>query len=145
MGTSRSAEPRQRKLGFGTWVLVLLSAVGGLSQTSSSLGFPQQPRAQAKNDYALIYGTVLGPDDRRVPGVPIRIRPASEKKAKWELISDNSGEFAQRVPVGAGDYVIEAEVRVPKGQQKPEIKVHIDDNERKDVSLHLTQPQLSKR
>jgi hypothetical protein len=26
---------------------------------------------------------------------------------------------------------------MPKGQPKPEITVHIDDNERKDVSLHL--------
>jgi len=132
-------------LGSGVWVFVLLSALGGLSQTSSTLGFAQHARAQANKDYALIYGTVLGPDDRRVPGVPIKIRAASEKKAKWELISDNSGEFAQRVPVGARDYVIEAEVKVPRGQQKPEIKVHIDDNERKDVSLHLTQSQLSKR
>lgn len=132
-------------MGSGTWVFVLLSVLAGLSQTSSALGLPQQSRAQAKNDYALIYGTVFGPDDRRVPGVAIKIRPASDKRAKWELVSDNSGEFAQRVPVGARDYVIQADITVPKGQQKPEMTVHIDDNERRDVSLHLTQQQISKR
>ena len=54
----------------------------------------------AKKDYALIYGTVWGPDDHPVAGIPIKIRPASAKKAKWELMSDRNGEFAQRVPVG---------------------------------------------
>ena len=53
------------------------------------------------------------------------------------------GEFAQRVPVGAQDYVIQADIKLPKGQTKPEITVHIDDNERKDVSLRLTNDQLS--
>ena len=75
-------------------------------------------------------------------GIPLKIRRASDKKAKWELISDSSGEFAQRVPVGTQDYVIQADVKVPKGQPKPEVTVHIDDNERKDVGLHLTQQQL---
>ena len=104
------------------------------------------PRAQsstsaqqaAKKDYALIYGTVWGPDDHPVAGVPISIRRASDKKAKWELVSDRSGEFAQRVPVGAQDYVVQANIKTPKGQPKPEVTVHIDDNERKDVSLHLS-------
>jgi hypothetical protein len=77
--------------------------------------------------------------------VPVKIRRSSEKKLKWELVSDTSGEFAQRVPAGVGDYVIQAEVKVPKGQQKPEVTVHIDNDERKDISLHLTEQQLPKR
>lgn len=101
------------------------------------------PADSVKKDYALIYGTVWGPDDRPVGGIPIKIRRASDKKAKWDLISDKNGEFAQRVPVGAQDYVIQAEVKTPKGQAKPEITVHIDDNERKDVSIHLTKETLS--
>jgi hypothetical protein len=52
-------------------------------------------------------------------------------------VSDRNGEFAQRVPAGGQDYVIQANIKMPKGQPKPEITVHIDDNERKDVSLHL--------
>jgi hypothetical protein len=105
-------------------------------QPASPVG---QSASQApKNDYALIYGTVWGPDERPKAGVPITIRPASGKKANWELISDSRGEFAQRVPVGGQDYIIQANIKMPKGQPKPEITVHIDDNERKDVSLHLS-------
>ena len=90
-------------------------------------------------DYALIIGTVWGPDDRPVAGVPIKIQSVTGKKAKWELVSDRQGEFAQRVPVGRQDYTIQAEVKTPKGEPKPEVTVQIEDNERKDVSLHLKQ------
>lgn len=82
-------------------------------------------------------GTVWGPNDQPVAGVPIKIQSVTGKKAKWELVSDRQGEFAQRVPVGRQDYSIQAEVKAPKGEPKPEITVQIEDNERKDVSLHL--------
>ena len=91
----------------------------------------------------MIYGTVWGPDNHPVGGIPVTIRRASDKKPKWELVSDRNGEFAQRVPPGGQDYVIQAKVKTPKGQPKPETTVHIDDNERQDVSLHLTQELLS--
>lgn len=101
----------------------------------------QSPAAPQKNvaspDYALIYGTVWGPDNTPATGVPITIRRAQDKKPKWELMSDRRGEFAQRVPPGKQDYIIQANIKVPKGQPKPEITVQIDDNERKDVGLHL--------
>jgi hypothetical protein len=93
---------------------------------------------KAKHDYALIYGTVWDKGDRPVYGVPIKIRRADQKKAKWELMSDHQGEFAQRVPVGKADYIVWADIKVPKGQQKPETKVHIEYDERRDISLHLT-------
>ncbi len=92
----------------------------------------------AKKDYALIYGTVWGPDARAVAGVPITIRRASDKKPKWETVSDRRGEFAQRVPVGAQDYIVQANIKTLRGQLKPEVTVHIDDNERKDISIHLS-------
>ena len=98
----------------------------------------QNDEKKAKYDYALIYGTVWDQNDQPVYGVPIKIRRADQKKAKWELTSDHQGEFAQRVPVGKADYVIWADIKVPKGQQKPETKAHIEDNERIDISLHLT-------
>lgn len=104
---------------------------------------PQTP--SAKQDYALIFGTVWGPDARPVAGVPIRIRRASEKKFRWELTSDRRGEFAQRVPVGAQDYVIQADTKTPKGTPKAETTVHIDGNERQDVGLRLTEQQLPSR
>ena len=96
----------------------------------------------SKNDYALIYGTVWGPDNHSVAGVPIKIRRAIDKKPKWELTSDRNGEFAQRVPAGGQDYIIEADIKMPKGQPKPQVKTHIEDNERQDVSIHLTKEEL---
>lgn len=98
----------------------------------------QNDHEKPKHDYALIYGTVWDKDNHPVYGVPIKIRRADQKKAKWELVSDHQGEFAQRVPVGNADYLIWADIKVPKGQQKPETKAHIENNERIDVSLHLT-------
>ena len=96
-------------------------------------------------DYALIYGTVWGPDNTPLPGVPITIRRSSDKKPKWELVSDRRGEFAQRVPPGKDEYIIQANIKTPKGQPKPEIKVQIDNNEREDVGLHLTSADLAKK
>lgn len=104
---------------------------------------PTQSSNPSKSDYALIYGTVWGPDNLSVPGVPITIRRAIDKKPKWKLTSDSRGEFAQRVPAGGQDYIIEADIKTPKGQPKPQIKAHIEDNERQDVSIHLTKVELS--
>ena len=116
--------------------LVPVAAVG-LHAAQSASSFVQSASQAPKNDYALIYGTVWNADQHPAAGVPVTIRRASGKKARWELVSDRNGEFAQRVPVGGQDYIIQAQIKVRKGQPKPEITVHIDDNERKDVSLHL--------
>jgi hypothetical protein len=55
----------------------------------------------AENKYeklhAVIFGTVWGPDDHPY-GVKVKTRRENEKKARWDLYSDHSGEFAQRVP-----------------------------------------------
>ena len=115
-------------------VLVLVGA-----SLSVSLFPPAAAQPGKSKDYALIVGTVWGPDNRPVAGIPIKIRPATAKKAKWELTSDSRGEFAQRVPAGAQDYIIQADVKTPKGQPKPEITVKIAGNERQDVGLHLTE------
>lgn len=108
--------------------LFLLVAVSSL---------PASPKEPA--NYALIFGTVWGPDNRPVYGVKVKIRRADQKKAKWELYSDHNGEFAQRVPVGTADYVVWAEVKTKGGAPKPETKVHVDNDERVDISLHLTE------
>ncbi len=94
--------------------------------------------AGEKKDYALIYGTVFDADGRVVPGVPVKIQRVGDKKPKWDLVSDHSGEFAQRVPTGDNEYLITAEIKVPKGGTKPQTKVHISNNERADISLHLS-------
>lgn len=125
---------------FAFALLALLAM--GASLAAAGTGLLQQPAYDSKKDYALIYGTVWGPDDRPVAGVPIKIRRASDRKAKWELTSDRRGEFAQRVPVGTQDYIIQADVKMPKGQPKPETTAHINNNERTDVSLHLSKEEL---
>jgi hypothetical protein len=95
--------------------------------------------------YALIAGTVWGPDDRPVYGISVKIRRASdkEKKVRWQLYSDHMGEFAQRVPAGEFDYVIWADLKGVKSAAgrplhlvKP-VTVHIYNDEREDVGLHL--------
>lgn len=95
--------------------------------------------AQDKKDYALIYGTVWSADNHAVPGVPIRIQRVGDKKPKWQLLSDRRGEFAQRVPTGDNEYLVIADIKIPKGGAKPQTKVHIYRNERADISLHLTE------
>jgi hypothetical protein len=94
--------------------------------------------------YALIAGTVWGPDDHPVYGIPVKIRRAKDKKPKWEVYSDHMGEFAQRVPVGEADYILTADLKgVKTADGKPihlvkEVTVHIYHDEREDTGLHLT-------
>jgi hypothetical protein len=94
--------------------------------------------------YALIAGTVWGPDDRPIYGVTVKIRRAKDKKAKWEVYSDHMGEFAQRVPAGESDYILWADLKGYKpADGKPlrlvqPVTVHIYNDEREDTGLHLT-------
>jgi len=123
---------------FGRAAVLLLSLVLPAAVVRATPQSSTSSQKAAKSDYALIYGTVWGPDDHTVAGVPISIRRASDKKPKWQLVSDRRGEFAQRVPVGNQDYIVQADIKVPKGEPKPEVTVHIDDDERKDIGIHLS-------
>lgn len=109
-------------------VFLLVSAGGAFAQ--------QNPSPKKGPAFALIFGTVWDASNRPVAGVKVKIRQADKKKAKYELMSDRRGEFAQRVPVGPADYVVWAEV---KGQKGPvaETKVRIEGDERVDIGLHL--------
>ncbi|MEO8725241.1 MAG: carboxypeptidase-like regulatory domain-containing protein [Acidobacteriaceae bacterium] len=104
-----------------------------------------KPKAKAKTDYALIYGTVFGPRDAPAQGVRVLIRRSDAKKPKYERISDSQGEFAQRVPIGPADYLIYADPKAPPfgkhSKMKPgkPLAVHIAGNERQDISLHLAE------
>ena len=101
--------------------------------------------------YALIFGTAYGPNDRPLYGVKITIRPEKKKHPSWELISDHRGEFAQRVPAGTNDYLIHGEAEYApvaddgkpqlskKVRLKGETRVHVDNEERRDISVHLTE------
>jgi hypothetical protein len=97
---------------------------------------------KAPPPYALIFGTIWDAQHRPLQGVRIKIRRDDQKKAKWELVSDRRGEFAQRVPAGKADYTIWAEIKPKKGQKdlKPiETTAHIENDERIDIGLHLTE------
>jgi hypothetical protein len=101
-----------------------------------------KPKTQPK-DYALIFGTVWGPDDLPVYGIQVNIRRADQKRAKWHVYTNHRGEFGQRVPAGKADYILWADtkgVKTPNGkhlQPSPQVTVHIENNERADTGLHL--------
>jgi hypothetical protein len=94
--------------------------------------------------YALIFGTVWDPDSHPVYGITVKIRRVPDKKPKWEVYSDHSGEFAQRVPAGKADYVVSADLKGVKtrdGQPlhlAEQVPVHVEYDERVDIGLHLT-------
>jgi len=112
-------------------VLLSLALLAAAPAALASEKHPDKP-------YALIFGTVYAPDNRPAYGVRVKIRRADRKKAQWELYSDHQGEFAQRVPLGAADYIVWAE---PEGKHalKAEVKVYVEKDERVDIALHLTE------
>jgi hypothetical protein len=64
-------------------------------QESSSKGKP----SSHAHDF-LIRGTVFQPSGRAFPAVKLRIRRESEKKFRWQTLTNSRGEFAVRVPQG---------------------------------------------
>jgi hypothetical protein len=138
---SSRASARLLQLGF---LLTILLLPGFISQ-NVLIGAPKNKNKDKDKDktYALIAGTVWGPDDHPVYGVTVKIRRATDKKAKWELYSDHMGEFAQRVPAGEADYILWADLKGFKpADGKPvhlvqQVTVHIYNDEREDTGLHL--------
>lgn len=63
-----------------------------------SLQGREKPAKAKPVPYALIFGTVWGPDDRPVYGVTVKICRTTDrrKKARWEVHSNRLGEFEQR-------------------------------------------------
>jgi hypothetical protein len=120
-------------------VTVLFSLSPRLSGTPAQHGKSEKP-------YALIFGTVWGPDDRAVYGIRVKIRRATDKptKVRWELYSDHQGEFEQRVPAGEAEYIVSADLKGVKfadgtpARLVQEVTVHVFNDEREDMSLHLT-------
>src|SRR5215467_4943808 len=100
MTTSLTKSPAWRHIFV---VVALLAILLGLS--AAPVGASEDSGKKEK-PYALIFGTVWGPDDRPVYGIRVFIRRADQKKPKWELFSDHRGEFAQRLPAGKADYIV---------------------------------------
>jgi hypothetical protein len=126
-----------------------LAAQDDKSQDDKAQG-ARSPDNRKEKPYGLIFGTAYGPDDRPLYGVRVKIHPLGKNRPTWDLLSDHHGEFAQRVPKGPGDYVVNGEVEIvpvengkPQAKKKKrlrsEAKVHIDDQERHDFGLHLAE------
>jgi hypothetical protein len=128
---------------FVSLLIVLCSALLGPSILLRAGATPADDKLKPKDDYALIFGTVWGPDDHPVYGVKVYIRQLPHKKHKWELYSDHAGEFAQRVPAVKSDYVVGADLKGVKTKDghalhlAEEVPVHVEYNERVDIGLHL--------
>jgi hypothetical protein len=133
--------PARISLRFLTAVLCFVALHVSANQVSASPAAPIYQRPD--QPYALIFGTVWGPDDHPLYGVKVKIRRADQKKAHWELYSDHHGEFAQRVPAGPAAYLVWADLKRYKSSsgrelhQDGEVKIRVDKDERQDVGLHL--------
>lgn len=135
---STNLRPKNRHQVLGDFACLRYAVVVGLTVlVLTSYSAAGDSKLHPRDPYALLFGTVYGPDDHPLYGVKILIRRVDQKKPKWELVSDHQGEFAQRVPAGKADYIITAEVKGPKNQPKPELTVHVENDERKDFALRL--------
>ncbi|HET7750696.1 MAG TPA: carboxypeptidase-like regulatory domain-containing protein [Terriglobales bacterium] len=125
-------------------VLVCLLLSGYVLAWPARAAVPRDKKAEAKHD-GLIFGTVWDRNNQPVYGVRVKIRAASEKKARWEVYSNHVGEFEQLVP--AGSYVVWADVKRPKKARKgdqgnhwsPQVTVQVQNDVRVDIGLHLTE------
>lgn len=123
--------------------LLFLFAVFASCVQPLAVAAPPPQKLKPNDRYALIFGTVWGPDDHAVYGIKVYIHRLPGKKPKWELTSDHAGEFAQRVPVGEADYLVWADLKgVKTADGHPlhlvqPVTVHVEYDERIDMSLHL--------
>lgn len=129
---------------FCLLMVLFVCAVPGPRVLPAASASPAPDKLKPNDPYALIFGTVWGPDDHPVYGIAVKIRRVPDKKPKWELRSDHSGEFAQRVPAGKADYVVWADLKGVKTTYgyplhlAQEVPLHVEYDERVDISLHLT-------
>ena len=133
--------PRFSRWHFSRLLVILpfLLSLGASPTSAAQTVKPGQP-------YALIFGTVWGPDNHPIYGVRVKIRRSTDKpkKVRWELYSDHRGEFAQRVPAGEADYIISADLKGVKfadgtpARLPQDVTVHVYNEEREDTGLHLT-------
>ncbi|HZW95859.1 MAG TPA: carboxypeptidase-like regulatory domain-containing protein [Candidatus Eremiobacteraceae bacterium] len=138
----RNGSPARRSAFY--LLLVLAASTLGPLVLPAVNAAPATKKLKPTDPYALIFGTVWGPDNRPVYGVKVSIRRMPDKKPKWEVYSDHAGEFAQRVPAGEADYQIEPDLKSLKTADgnalhlAEEVTVHVEYDERVDMSLHLT-------
>jgi len=61
-------------------------------------------------DDCILYGNVFTADGHLFQGADVHVRHSTDKKPKWDAVSDRRGEFAVRVPP-QGDYVVEVRAK----------------------------------
>jgi Carboxypeptidase regulatory-like domain len=71
---------------------------------STSKEKPGQSATRHSDDF-LVRGTVFTQEGFALPGAELRIRRTSEKKVRWQTVSNSRGDFAVRVKMGA-DYEV---------------------------------------
>ena len=126
---------RNRQLSVRSRILPVLFLIAAASL--SPLFAEDDPKPG--EPYALIFGTVWTKANQPAPGIRIKIRRAEKKKVSWERVSDRRGEFAQRVPAGKAEYIVWADVKTSKDVEKAALTVRVENDERHDISLHLTE------
>jgi hypothetical protein len=103
------------------------------SAESSSSQKSDQTGTRHSNDF-LVRGTVFTQEGLALPGAELRIRRVSEKKFRWEAVSNSRGDFAVRVKMGSAYEVI---VRA-KGYQDQSLSVDAKTGERfKDLVFRM--------
>jgi len=142
-----SPQPKYLRLRFAAPAVAFVFALGVAAAIVHSPGLLTTRAYAAKpekelTDYALIAGTVWNANGTPAYGIPVIITRADGFKGYWKRISDHHGEFAARVPTEPADYILRADIKVPKGSKQPEARVHINGTEhtaieRVDVGLHL--------
>jgi hypothetical protein len=124
-------------------LFIVALALFGAEVGLGALDDKKDEKKHKEKPYALIFGTVWSPDNRHVHGVKIKCRRSDQKKPHWEQYSDHNGEFAFRVPAGKADYLVSADLKDFKSlegkkfQAPPEVTVHIENDERTDIGVHL--------
>ena len=141
----QAATGHRQRLGFDLWrqrpAIGSLAGVGGCWTPLLGRKSSKSAEQAAKRDYALIYGTVWG--SGRSSGTlafPSISAGSPIGRPSGSSFPTGNGEFAlskspRRDP---GLDIVQANIKTPKGQPKPEATVHIENNERKDVGIHLS-------
>jgi hypothetical protein len=96
---------------------------------------PQSSSSSHAHDF-VIFTTIFSDQGFALPGVRVRIRRVTEKKFRWETVSDRRGECAARVPQDA-DYEMTVEAH---GYKVYTQKVDATQGNRADLTIRM-QPQ----
>ena len=82
----------------------------------------------------VIVGSVFNESGRSLPGARVVVAPEGAPKKKRQAASDGRGEFAVRVPAGAGRYVVSVEAQGFAAQSKT---VEVFESEKTSVTFLL--------